>query len=68
MVPCLVLDVRPGHAVLDMCAAPGSKTAQLLCQLAGQHGAAADFHPARPAAQSPAPPLWGRGASPTRPL
>eukprot|EP00667_Euglena_gracilis_P003451 EG_transcript_3457 len=45
MVPCLVLDVRPGHAVLDMCAAPGSKTAQLLCQLAGQHGAAADFHP-----------------------
>lgn len=30
MVPPLFLDVRPGHAVLDMCAAPGSKTFQLL--------------------------------------
>jgi 16S rRNA C967 or C1407 C5-methylase (RsmB/RsmF family) len=30
MVPPLLLDVQPGHHVLDMCAAPGSKTAQLL--------------------------------------
>lgn len=29
MIPPLVLDVKPGHWVLDMCAAPGSKTAQL---------------------------------------
>lgn len=29
-VPPLFLDVRPHHRVLDMCAAPGSKTAQLL--------------------------------------
>ncbi|KAG9451475.1 hypothetical protein H6P81_011440 [Aristolochia fimbriata] len=30
MVPPLFLDVRPHHYVLDMCAAPGSKTFQLL--------------------------------------
>lgn len=30
MVPVLLLDVQPEHRVLDMCAAPGSKTAQLL--------------------------------------
>lgn len=30
MVPPLFLDVRPHHRVLDMCAAPGSKTFQLL--------------------------------------
>ncbi|XP_031781807.1 tRNA (cytosine(34)-C(5))-methyltransferase isoform X1 [Nasonia vitripennis] len=30
MVPPLVLDVKPWHKVLDMCAAPGSKTAQLI--------------------------------------
>ena len=30
MVPPLFLDVQPHHRVLDMCAAPGSKTAQLL--------------------------------------
>lgn len=30
MVPPLVLDVRPGMTVLDMCAAPGSKSAQLI--------------------------------------
>ena len=30
MIPPLLLDVRPGHKVLDMCAAPGSKTSQLL--------------------------------------
>ncbi|KAI8872761.1 S-adenosyl-L-methionine-dependent methyltransferase [Ramicandelaber brevisporus] len=30
MIPPMLLDVEPHHAVLDMCAAPGSKTAQLL--------------------------------------
>ncbi|XP_052188325.1 uncharacterized protein LOC127798767 [Diospyros lotus] len=30
MVPPLFLDVHPSHFVLDMCAAPGSKTFQLL--------------------------------------
>ena len=30
MLPPLVLDVQPHHKVLDMCAAPGSKTAQLI--------------------------------------
>ena len=30
MVPPLFLDVQPQHRVLDMCAAPGSKTAQLI--------------------------------------
>lgn len=30
MIPPLLLDVQPGDRVLDMCAAPGSKTAQLI--------------------------------------
>lgn len=30
MIPPLLLDIRPEHYVLDMCAAPGSKTAQLV--------------------------------------
>ena len=30
MIPPIVLAPEPGHAVLDMCAAPGSKTSQLL--------------------------------------
>lgn len=30
MIPPIVLDVQPHHKVLDMCAAPGSKTAQLI--------------------------------------
>ncbi|VEU21708.1 DEKNAAC102653 [Brettanomyces naardenensis] len=30
MIPPLFLDVKPSHYVLDMCAAPGSKTAQLI--------------------------------------
>lgn len=30
MIPPIFLDVRPEHLVLDMCAAPGSKTAQLI--------------------------------------
>ncbi|TFK66350.1 S-adenosyl-L-methionine-dependent methyltransferase [Pluteus cervinus] len=30
MLPPLFLDVEPHHRVMDMCAAPGSKTAQLL--------------------------------------
>ncbi|KCV69354.1 hypothetical protein H696_03786 [Fonticula alba] len=30
MIPPLLLDVQPDHLVLDMCAAPGSKTAQII--------------------------------------
>ncbi|KAG6451499.1 hypothetical protein O3G_MSEX007192 [Manduca sexta] len=30
MIPPVALDVKPHHKVLDMCAAPGSKTAQLI--------------------------------------
>lgn len=30
MIPPLFMDIEPHHAVLDMCAAPGSKTAQLV--------------------------------------
>ena len=30
MIPPLVLDVKPGMTVLDLCAAPGSKSAQLM--------------------------------------
>ena len=30
MVPPCLLDVRPGHLVADLCAAPGSKTQQLI--------------------------------------
>ncbi|KDE06502.1 hypothetical protein MVLG_03154 [Microbotryum lychnidis-dioicae p1A1 Lamole] len=35
MIPPLLLDVQPHHHVLDMCAAPGSKTVQLLEALIG---------------------------------
>mmetsp|Transcript_29745 Transcript_29745/g.44248 ORF Transcript_29745/g.44248 Transcript_29745/m.44248 type:complete len:976 (-) Transcript_29745:253-3180(-) len=35
MIPPIVLDPHPHHAVLDMCAAPGSKTCQLLEAVAG---------------------------------
>ena len=30
MIPPLLLDVKPHHKVLDMCAAPGSKTGQII--------------------------------------
>lgn len=33
MIPPMLLDVESNHMVLDMCAAPGSKTSQLLEQL-----------------------------------
>ncbi|CAG9464524.1 unnamed protein product [Pedinophyceae sp. YPF-701] len=38
MVPPLLLNVRPEHRVLDMCAAPGSKTVQLIELLHAGHG------------------------------
>lgn len=36
MLPALVLDPRPGDAVLDLCAAPGSKTTQMAALLKNQ--------------------------------
>lgn len=38
MIPPLLLDVQPHHNVLDMCAAPGSKTFQLLEKLHAGEG------------------------------
>lgn len=40
MVPPLFMDVQPHHKVLDMCAAPGSKTFQLLEMLHDLDGSA----------------------------
>lgn len=36
MIPPFLLDIQPNDVCLDMCASPGSKTAQLLCAL-GRH-------------------------------
>ncbi|CAG9322353.1 unnamed protein product [Blepharisma stoltei] len=36
MIPGLVLDVSPGMHILDMCAAPGSKTAHIIELMKGQ--------------------------------
>ncbi len=33
MIPPLLLEVQPHHNVIDMCAAPGSKTAQMISAL-----------------------------------
>jgi multisite-specific tRNA:(cytosine-C5)-methyltransferase len=45
MLPPLFLDVQPHHKVVDMCAAPGSKTAQLLEALHAQDTATATSIP-----------------------
>jgi len=37
MAPAELLDVRPGHRVLDLCAAPGGKSTQIAAKLRG-HG------------------------------
>ncbi|KAF8421464.1 S-adenosyl-L-methionine-dependent methyltransferase [Tirmania nivea] len=43
MVPPLFMDIKPHHTVLDMCAAPGSKTAQLIEMLhMGEEAAVAE--------------------------
>ncbi|MCB9361802.1 RsmB/NOP family class I SAM-dependent RNA methyltransferase [Candidatus Woesearchaeota archaeon] len=36
MLPPLVLDAQPGDLVLDMCAAPGSKTSQIAMMMKGE--------------------------------
>lgn len=41
MIPPLLLDIKPGQRVLDMCAAPGSKTAQIIEML--HHESGSDF-------------------------
>jgi 16S rRNA C967 or C1407 C5-methylase (RsmB/RsmF family)/NOL1/NOP2/fmu family ribosome biogenesis protein len=35
-MPATLLDVRPGHRVLDLCAAPGGKSSQLAAALQGE--------------------------------
>ncbi|GJD10539.1 tRNA (cytosine(34)-C(5))-methyltransferase [Galdieria sulphuraria] len=42
MLPPVLLQVQPGDKVLDMCAAPGSKTAQLLDMLGAKNYSAAE--------------------------
>ncbi|MDQ0058419.1 RsmB/NOP family class I SAM-dependent RNA methyltransferase [Paenibacillus harenae] len=36
MAPVELLDVKPGHRVLDLCAAPGGKSTQIAAKLAGK--------------------------------
>lgn len=36
MLPALILDPQPGEHVLDLCAAPGSKTTQMAARMLGQ--------------------------------
>lgn len=36
MLPVVLLDPQPGHRVLDLCAAPGNKTAQIALALGGR--------------------------------
>jgi len=36
MAPVELLDVRPGHRVLDLCAAPGGKSTQIAAKLQGE--------------------------------
>ncbi|XP_054158247.1 RNA cytosine-C(5)-methyltransferase NSUN2-like [Oppia nitens] len=38
MIPALLMDLKPGYRVLDMCAAPGSKTAQIIEMLHSDDG------------------------------
>ena len=38
MLPGCLVDIQPGHRVLDMCAAPGSKTTQLVERVLGGDG------------------------------
>ncbi|KAL7408753.1 S-adenosyl-L-methionine-dependent methyltransferase, partial [Mrakia frigida] len=45
MIPPLLLEVEPHHLVLDMCAAPGSKTAQLLEALHASSSSATNATP-----------------------
>lgn len=44
MIPPIVLSVEPHHQVLDMCAAPGSKTSQIL-EMVSQHVKPTDLEP-----------------------
>ncbi|KAM0791035.1 hypothetical protein ACM66B_004331 [Microbotryomycetes sp. NB124-2] len=46
MIPPLMLDVQPEHYVLDMCAAPGSKSVQLLEALQIPAGSSSSVHAA----------------------
>lgn len=47
MIPALVLDAQPGEAVLDLCAAPGSKTSQIAAMM-GNRGQLIAIDSSRP--------------------
>jgi len=47
MIPPLLLDVRPGMTALDMCAAPGSKSVQILEALHAPSSSSSPTDPAR---------------------
>ncbi|WP_310549873.1 RsmB/NOP family class I SAM-dependent RNA methyltransferase [Paenibacillus glufosinatiresistens] len=48
MAPVELLDVQPGHRVLDLCAAPGGKSTQIAAKLAGEGLLVSnDLHPDR---------------------
>jgi multisite-specific tRNA:(cytosine-C5)-methyltransferase len=49
MIPPLLMDIEPHHVVLDMCAAPGSKTAQLVEMIHNGEEAAVSAAAAGPA-------------------
>jgi 16S rRNA (cytosine967-C5)-methyltransferase len=52
-----LLDVRDGDWVLDLCAAPGNKSAQIAELAPGAHIVAADLYPARLARVEPTKPM-----------
>jgi multisite-specific tRNA:(cytosine-C5)-methyltransferase len=48
MIPPLLMDIYPHHTVLDMCAAPGSKTAQLVEMIHNREESAVEAAAAEP--------------------
>ena len=62
MLPPLLLDVQSDHLIFDMCAAPGSKTAQLLELIQSHHSLVLK----RPNTETPAGVVIANDADPKR--